>query len=77
MMLMGSDTMVMPSAAEEAAAVPEVEVSEDCTASEEVEARTAILAVMSTLPASTAMVTSEMSTPAAAANLACREVVSA
>ena len=73
--MLGSDTIGMPSAVEAEAAVPKVEVSEDCTASEEVEAGIAIFAVISTLPASTVMVTSAMLTPAAAANLACRKVV--
>ena len=75
--MLGADSIAMPSAAEAEAAVPKVEASEACTASEEVVARTAILAVMTTLPAWTMMVTSSLSTPAAAANFSCREEVSA
>ena len=69
---------MMLSAVEAEAAVPKVEVSEACTASEEaVAASTVILAVMTTLPASTAMVTKALSTPAAEANLSCSKEVSA
>eukprot|EP00964_Phaeocystis_antarctica_P030697 scaffold17359_cov57-Phaeocystis_antarctica.AAC.4 len=63
----------MPSAAEAAAAVPRVELSEVCTAAAVVEAGTAMVAVMSTLPAVTTMVTSDSSTPAAAA-MRCRKL---
>ena len=76
--MLGSDSTVMPSAAEAAAAVPRVEASEVCTASAVVEAGTAMVAVMMTLAAVTLMVTSEMSsTPAALAIFCSRLVVSA
>ena len=75
--MLGSDSTVMPSAAEAAAAVPRVEVSEVCTAAGVVEAGTTMVAVMSTLAAVTLMVTSEASTPAASAIFCRRLVVSA
>ena len=66
-MTAGFSSIVMPSAVEAAAAVPRVEASEVSTAAGVVEAGTAMVAVMSTLPAVTAMVTSDVSTPAAVA----------
>ena len=51
--MLGSDSTVMPSAAEAAAAVPRVAASEVCTASAVVEAGTAMVAVMITLAAAT------------------------
>ena len=72
----GADSIVIPSASEAAAAVPRVEASEVCTASAVVEAGTAMVAVMITLAAATSMVTSDLSTPAAVAILACRSEVS-
>ena len=66
-------SIVMPSAVEAAAAVPRVELSEVCTAAAVVEAGTAMVAVMSTLPAVTTMVTSDSSTPAAVA-IPCRKL---
>ena len=63
----GFSSIVMPSAVEAVAAVPRVESSEACIAAAVVEAGTAMVAVMSTLPAVTAMVTSDLSTPAAVA----------
>ena len=65
--MMGIDITVTPSAVEAAAAVPRVEDSVVCTAAGVVEAGTAMVAVMSTLPAVTVTVTAEVSTPAAAA----------
>ena len=59
------DSTVMPSAAEAAAAVPRVEESVVCTWVEVLEAGTAMVAVMITEAAVTAMVTAEASTPAA------------
>ena len=69
----GFSSIVMPSAVEAAAAVPRVEASEVSTAAAVVEAGTAMVAVMSTLPAVTAMVTSDVSTPAAVAT-PCRKL---
>ena len=69
----GAASIVTPSAVEAAAAELSVEDSEVCTAAVVVEAGTAIVAVMSTLPAVTAMVTSELSTPAAVAT-SCRKL---
>ena len=71
--------MVTPSTAEAEAAVPRRDESEVCTAAAVVEAGTAMVAVISTLPAATvtAMVTAEASTPAAEAIDPCREAVSA
>ena len=71
--MLGSDSTVMPSAAEAAAAVPRVVVSEVCTAAAVEEAGTAMVAVMITLAAVTSMVTSDLSTPAAVAT-ACRRL---
>eukprot|EP00964_Phaeocystis_antarctica_P031862 scaffold18018_cov42-Phaeocystis_antarctica.AAC.1 len=69
----GADSIVTPSAAEASAAVPRVEESEVCTAAAVVEAGTAMVAVMITLAAATAMVTSDSSTPAAVA-MPCRKL---
>ena len=63
--IVGDDSTVMPSAAEAAAAVPRVEESVVCTWVEVLEAGTAMVAVMITEAAVTAMVTAEASTPAA------------
>ena len=71
--MLGSDSTVMPSAAEAAAAVPRVVVSEVCTTAAVEEAGTAMVAVMITLAAATSMVTSDLSTPAAVAT-ACRRL---
>ena len=70
--IVGIDTTVMPSAVEAVAAVPRVEESEVCTAAGVVEAGTAMVAVMSTLPAATLIVTSDLSTPAAVATFCCK-----
>ena len=78
----GSSSIVMLRAMEAAAAVPRVEASEVCTAVVVVEAGTAMMAVMSTLPAvtatvtATATVTSDLSTPAAVATPCCKLEVS-
>ena len=74
--ILGTDTTVMPSAAEAAAAVPRLEESVVCTVTGVVEAGTAIMAVMSTLAAATVTVTAEASTAATAAIELCRAVVS-
>ena len=66
-------SILMPSAVEAAAAVPRVELSEVCTAAAVVEAGTAMVVVMSTLPAVTRRGTSDSSTPAAAA-MRCRKL---
>ena len=63
----GYVTILMPSALEASPGVPRLEESISCTAVAVVEASTAMLAVMITLPAATATVTSDLSTPAALA----------
>eukprot|EP00964_Phaeocystis_antarctica_P122339 scaffold85992_cov63-Phaeocystis_antarctica.AAC.10 len=68
----GTSSTVTPSAVEASAAVPRLEESEVCTASAVVEAGTAMVAVMSTLPAATLIVTSDLSTPAAVATFCCK-----
>eukprot|EP00964_Phaeocystis_antarctica_P105466 scaffold70472_cov60-Phaeocystis_antarctica.AAC.4 len=73
--MVGTDTTVTPSAAEAAAAVPRLEESVVCMAAGVVEARTAMVAVMSTLAAVMATVTAEASTPATVAIELRREVV--
>ena len=73
-MILGSDSTVMPSAAEAAAAVPRVKASEVCTAAGVVEAGTAMVAVMITEPAATRMVTSEASSTPAAVAIFCRRL---
>ena len=72
----GSDSTVMSSAADAAAAVPRVENSEVCTAAAVVEAGTAIVAVMITLAAAKLIVTWDLSTPAAVAMFCCKLEVS-
>ena len=72
----GSDSTVIPSASEAAAAVPSLEDSEASTAAAVVEAGTPMVAVMITLAADTSMVTSDLSTPAAVATASCRLEVS-
>ena len=71
--IVGTASTVMSSAIEASAAVPRVEESEVCTAAAVVEAGTAMVAVMSTLPAVIAILTSDLSTPAAAA-MPCRKL---
>ena len=66
----------MPSAVEAAAAVLSAEVSDDSTAVAVVVAGVAMVAVMTTEPAVTSMVTSDASTPAREAIDAARAVVS-
>ena len=75
--MVGTPSIVMPSALEAASAVLRVEESEAFTAAAVVEAGTAMLAVMSTLAAATVTVTAEASTPATVAIELRREVVSA
>jgi len=72
----GADTTVMLSAVEALAASPKLDESEDCISLGFVEAGTLKVAVMTTLPALTAMVTSAGSMPAAAANFARRANIS-
>ena len=72
----GTDSTVTPSTAEAASTVASLEESEACTAAAVVEAGTAMLAVMITLAAATLIVTSDLSTPAAAATPCCRLEVS-
>jgi len=64
-------TTVMPRTSEAAEAVPRVDESEVCTSSAVMEAGTAMVAVIITLPAVTAIVTSDWSTPAAVATCCC------
>ena len=71
----GSDSTVMPSAAEAAAAVPRLEESEACTLAA-LEAGTVIVAVIITLAAATVMTVDEGATPAVAAIERRRAVVS-
>ena len=74
--MLGALSTSTPSAAEAAVAVPRVEESEVCTAATVVEAGTAMVAVMITLPAATRIETSDGETPATAATRRCRlEVV--
>ena len=72
----GTASTATPSAVEAAAVVPRLEESEVCTVAAVMEAGTAMVAVMSTLPAVTAIVTSDLSTPAAVATLCCKLEVS-
>ena len=72
----GVDSTVTPSAVEAASAVPIVEESKPCTAAAVLEAGTAMVAVMITLAAATLILTSLLSTPAAAATLCCKLEVS-
>ena len=64
--MVGASSTVTPSAVEAASAVPRVEESEVSTTSGAVEAGTAMVAVMRTLPAATSIVTSDLSICAAA-----------
>ena len=66
LVMLGSDSTVMLSAAEAAAAVPRLEESEVRTMAA-VEAGTVMVAVMRTLAAATVTLTAEASTPAAVA----------
>ena len=77
MAMVGADSMGMPRAAEAAAAVARWLESELCTLADVDKAGTATVAVMMTEAAVTEMVTSEGSTPAAAAMLSTRLEVSA
>ena len=70
--MVGTSSIVSPSAAEAASAVPRVEASEVCTSSAAIEAGTAMVAVMRTLEAATRIVTSDSSTPAASATFCCK-----
>ena len=72
----GSDSMVMPSAAEAEAAEPRVD-RRRASSKGEGDTRRAMVAVMTTLPAETLMLTRFALTPAAAANLLRRAEVSA
>ena len=70
--IVGSDSTTIPSAAEAASATPRVEESEVSTTAAVVEVGTAMVAVMRTLAAATRIVTSDESTPAAAATFCCK-----
>lgn len=72
----GCSTIVMPSALEAAAVVPRFEAREACIASAVVDAGTAMVAVMITLPGAMAMTTSAVLTPAALATFRCTLEVS-
>ena len=77
MVMVGTASTVMPSAALAAAVVPRLEETVLCTAAAVVVAGTAMVAVMITEAACTLMVTSEASTPAAVAIFCRRLEVSA
>ena len=68
----GAFSTATPSAVEAASAVPRLEESEVCTWSAVLEAGTAMVAVMRTLAATTRIVTSDLSTPAASATFCCK-----
>ena len=68
----GTVTTVMPSAVEARAMVPRAALSEASTAATVVEGGTAMVAVIFTLAAAMAMVTSDVSTLAALAILNCK-----
>merc|ERR1740130_2571173 len=70
--MVGSDSTVIPSAAEAVAAVPSFEESKVCTDAAVVPAGTLMVAVMITLAAATLIVTSDMETPAARAICSCK-----
>ena len=70
--MVGASSTVMPSAAEASAAEPRLEESDVTNAAGLAEAGTAMVAVMITLPGATLIVTSDVSTPAAAAIFCCR-----
>ena len=72
-MVVGTFSTVTPSAAEAASAVPRVEESDVCTSSAVMEAGTAMVAMTSTLAATTRIVTSDSSTCAASATF-CRNL---
>ena len=74
--IVGTPSTEIPSALEAASAVRRVEESEAFTAAAVVEAGTAMVAVMITLAAVMAMVTGNLSTPAAVAIFCCRLEVS-
>ena len=75
-MTMGADSTVTPSALDAASAVPRVEDREVDIVAAVLEAGTAIVAVIITEAAATAMVTADESTPAAVARLCCKLEVS-
>ena len=77
LVMVGTASTVMPSAALATAAVPRLEEIVLCTAATVVVAGTAMVAVMITEAAVTLMVTSDASTPAAVAILCRRPEVSA
>ena len=70
--MVGTPSIVMPSALEAASAVLRVEESEAFTAAAVVEAGTAMVAVMITLAAVMAMITGNLSSPAAAPIFCCK-----
>ena len=70
--MVGTASTVRPSAVEAASAVPRAEESEVSTTSGAMEAGTAMVAVMRTLPAATSIVTNDLSTPAIAAMFSCK-----
>ena len=74
--MVGSDSTVIPSAAEAAVALPRVEESDSRTAAAVVATGTAMEAVIMTLAAATLIVTTDSSTPAAVATPCCKLEVS-
>ena len=74
--MVGASSTVTPSEVEAASAVPRVDESEVSTTSGAMEAGTAMVAVMRTLPAATSIVTNDLSTPAIAAIFSCKSDLS-
>ena len=74
--MVGASSTVTPSEVEAASAVPRAEESEVSTTSGAMEAGTAMVAVMRTLPAATSIVTNDLSTPAIAAIFSCKSDLS-
>lgn len=75
MTMVGVLSTVMESAVEAAVAVLRLEESDDCTVAVVVVVGTLMVAVISTLAATTLTITADASTPASAANDACSAVV--
>ena len=75
-LMVGSTSTVIPSAAEAVAVVPRLEESDFFTAAAVMDAGTVMVAVMITLAAATLIVTNDLSTPAAVAIFCCKLEVS-
>ena len=74
--IVGSSSIVRPSASEASAAVPKADESFSCTERTVLEAGTAMVAVMITLAADTFIVTRDVSRPTTAAMYSCKLEVS-